>query len=99
MEKNEMLGKKHLVPVGGKTTDDGDDRASNRAANEPEPMRYHSLPLAFYELLLRENSVDMTPSDARFGWACLRARTGYVGICFIARRARVAWRIACSSSC
>ena len=48
-EKNEMLGKKHLVPVGGKTTDDGDDHASNRAANEPEPMRYHSLPLAFYE--------------------------------------------------
>ena len=47
--ENEMLGKKHLVPVGGKTTDDGDDRASNRAANEPEPMRYHSLPLAFYE--------------------------------------------------
>ena len=48
-------------------------------------------------LLLRENSVDMTPSDARFGWACLRTRTGYVGICFIARRARVAWRIACWS--
>ena len=45
MEKNETLGKKHLVPVGG----DGDDHASNRAANEPEPMRYHSLPLAFYE--------------------------------------------------
>ena len=27
----------------------------------------------------------MTPSDARFGWACLRTRTGYVGICFMAR--------------
>ncbi|CAK9038002.1 Uncharacterized protein SCF082_LOCUS22412 [Durusdinium trenchii] len=85
-EKKEMLGKKHLVPVGGKTADDAGDRTSNRAANELEPMCYHSLPLAFYEEILHgyyaKMVVDMTPSDARFAWACLRTRTGYVGICF-----------------
>ena len=85
-QKKTVYGKKHIIPVGGKTVDGDEPKEMNRQQNAEEPMCYHSPPLELYEELLNQYFaklvIDMAPSDGRMAWACLRNRVGYVGITY-----------------
>lgn len=85
--KKEILGKKNLVAVGGKTKYGSEEpKMSNRSSNGEEPLCYWSMPLNWYEELIHQYYgklvIDITPGDGRFAWASLLTRTGYVGICY-----------------
>ena len=85
--KKDILGKKNLVAVGGKTKYGSEEpKMSNRSNNGEEPLCYWSMPLNWYEELIHQYYgkliIDLTPGDGRFAWASLLTRTGYVGICY-----------------
>ena len=86
-DKKTMLGgKKHLILVGGKTEGKDDSSVLRRVDTTMTPVSYHSMPLAFYEELMHtffaKLVVDLSPLDAKFAWAALHSRIGYVGIAF-----------------
>jgi len=80
-QKKVVYGKKHIIPVGGKTVDGDEPKEMNRQQNSEEPMCYHSPPLELYEEFLNQYFaklvIDMAPSDGKMAWACLRNRVGY----------------------
>ena len=85
--KKDILGKKNLVAVGGKTKYGSEEpKMSNRSNNGEEPLCYWSMPLNWYEELIHQYYgkliIDLTPGDGRFAWASLLTRTGHVGICY-----------------
>ena len=51
-----------------------------------EPVCFQSMPLNLLEELIHtffaKLVIDLTPGDAKFGWACLRSRVSYIGMCF-----------------
>ena len=88
-EKKSLYGKRHLIAVGGKTEEAGDDgpaRIGDRTANAMEPVCFHSMPAEFYAELIHtffcKLVIDLTPTDAKFGYECLKARVGYVAVAF-----------------
>ena len=84
--KKELLGKKHQILVGGKTEFKDEEKPNDRASNAKEPVSFHSPPLELYEELLHcfyaKMVFDLTPLDARFAYAALRNRVGYVGVAY-----------------
>ena len=85
--KKNLLGKKHMILVGGKTEEADDARKGHdRNSNAEEPVCFHSAPLALYEELIHDffakMVIDLTPCDARFAWACLQSRTAYLAIAY-----------------
>ncbi len=82
-----LYGKKHLILVGGKT--DGIDTTDQPARPQDDsivPVTYHSFPEALYEEFMHDFFcklvIDLSPCDAKFAWAALTHRVGYVGISF-----------------
>ena len=85
-DKKEMLTKRHIIAVGGKTEGGEDEpRKDDRLKNKKEPVCFWSAPMELYDeyihILFAKLVVDLTPSD-RFAFVCLRNRVGYVGITF-----------------
>ncbi|CAL1151682.1 unnamed protein product [Cladocopium goreaui] len=86
-DKKEMLTKRHVIAVGGKTEEAKDEpKQVDRLKNKQEPFCFWGSPLELYEEYLHtffaKMVLDLTPSDAKFAFACLRNRVGYVGLAF-----------------
>ncbi len=86
-QKKDLLGKRNLILVGGKGEQRGEGRAAGRRTDAAlVPVRYRPTPEKFYSELLwlffGKLVIDLSPTDAKFALACLKARVGYVGIAF-----------------
>ena len=78
-------GKRNLILVGGKSEQHGEQQAAERRTDTTlVPVCYRPTPEKFYSELLFFGKlvIDLTPLDAKFASACLKARVGYVGITF-----------------
>ncbi|CAL1174054.1 unnamed protein product [Cladocopium goreaui] len=85
-EKKELLGKKHMIAVGGKTQNKEEEKQNSRSSNGLEPVCFHSPPYEHCDELIHDFFakiiIDLTPLDGRMAWAALRNRVGYVGVAF-----------------
>ena len=85
-EKKELLGKKHMIAVGGKTQNKEEEKQNSRSSNGLEPVCFHSPPYELCDELIHDFFakiiIDLTPLDGRMAWAALRNRVGYVGVAF-----------------
>ncbi len=86
-EKKDLLGKRNLILVGGKGEQHGEEQAAERRTDTTlVPVCYRPTPEKFYSELLwlffGKLVIDLSPTDAKFALACLKARVGYVGIAF-----------------
>eukprot|EP00959_Pyramimonas_sp_CCMP1952_P367624 7700186-Pyramimonas_sp.AAC.1 len=80
-----MYGRKNLIAVGGKT--EGIEPLQERKTDETMiPVNFHGMPVVYYKELIHMFYVkcvlDLTPTDAKFAWACLQERIAYVGVAF-----------------
>lgn len=77
-EKKELLGKKHMIAVGGKTQNKEEEKQNSRSSNGLEPVCYHSPPYELCDELIHDFFakiiIDLTPLDGRM--------VGYVGVAF-----------------
>ena len=86
-QKKDLLGKRNLILVGGKSEQHGEQQAAERRTDTTlVPVCYRRMPEKFYNELLwlffGKLVIDLSPLDAKFALACLKARDGYVGIAF-----------------
>ena len=87
-QKKDLLGKKrNLIVIGGKSEQHGEQQAAERRTDTTlVPVCYRPMPEKFYSELLwlffGKLVIDLSPLDAKFALACLKARVGYVGIAF-----------------
>ncbi|CAK0830711.1 unnamed protein product [Prorocentrum cordatum] len=87
-DKKDVLGKKHMIPVGGKTEMDNVDPSQIERKTDSTwvPMCYHPMPEKFYDELIytfyAKSIVDLTPTDGKFAFTALKQRVGYVGIAY-----------------
>ena len=88
-QKKAIYGKKHLILVGGKTTEAaGSTSGSVQRRNDDtlEPVCMHPMPYEFYEDLVDglfgKLVFDLVAVDAMLAWVCLCKRLAYVGITF-----------------
>jgi hypothetical protein len=77
-EKKELLGKKHMIAVGGKTQNKEEEKQNSRSSNGLEPVCYHSPPYELCDELIHDFFakiiIDLTPLDGLMAWAALRNR-------------------------
>ncbi|CAK0880249.1 unnamed protein product [Prorocentrum cordatum] len=84
-DKKLMYGRKKMIAVGGKT--EGIEPLQERKTDETMiPVNFHGMPMVYYNELIHMFYVkcvlDLTPTDAKFAWACLQERIAYVGVAF-----------------
>ena len=81
-----MLGKKHLIPVGGKTDVDGAEEHEKKNDNTVLPMTYNPMPENWYDELIHmffaRLIIDLSAHDAKFAWVALQNHVGYIGIAY-----------------
>lgn len=83
--KKEYYGKKMLVAVGGKTEVAAEDKqAVAKTSSTMVPVAYHLMPDKYYDEMIHtffaKCVIDLTPESGKFGWCCLKNKTGYVAI-------------------
>lgn len=94
LTKKEAYSKKHIIAVGGRTeSEDIPPKVGDRLKNADEPMCFFSQPLELCEEFVHQFYaklvVDLSPADGKFAYACLRTRTGYVGVTYTEAHAKL----------
>ena len=81
-----MLGKKHLIAVGGKTEGSGDVSAEKRTDTTNVPVTWWPMPDKWYDELIHmffvKLPIDLTPAEGKFAWAAIQNRVGYIGVAY-----------------
>jgi len=87
-EKKNMLGKKHLIPVGGKTAGSADAPGplEKKTDDTMVPVTWWPMPEKWYDELIHmffaKLVFDLSPSDGKFAWVALQNHIGYIGIAY-----------------
>ena len=81
-----MLGKKHLIAVGGKTEVADNDAPTKKTDTTLVPVAYNPMPEKWYDELIHmffaRLIIDLSATDAKFAWVALQNHVGYIGIAY-----------------
>jgi hypothetical protein len=85
-DKKAMLGKKHLIAVGGKTEGSEAGPSEKKTDDTSVPVTWWPMPDKWYDELVHmffaKLVFDLTPADGKFAWTALQNRIGYIGIAY-----------------
>jgi hypothetical protein len=81
-----MLGKKHLIAVGGKTEGSEAGPSEKKTDDTSVPVTWWPMPDKWYDELVHmffaKLVFDLTPADGKFAWTALQNRIGYISIAY-----------------